>query len=78
MTTRGGDELKLFGAKRSARARPDGGQPGEVLGVDAAGVHIACGDGAIALAELQPSGKRRMSAAAYAAGRPFAPGDRLG
>ena len=33
------------------------------------GIVVACGDGALRLAELQPAGGRRMSAAAFAAGR---------
>jgi methionyl-tRNA formyltransferase len=77
-TRRGSDELKLYGARASVRPRPEQAQPGDVLGVDAAGVHVVCGDGVVCIAELQPPGKRRMSAAAYAAGRPFAPGVRLG
>ncbi|HWB77859.1 MAG TPA: methionyl-tRNA formyltransferase [Nannocystaceae bacterium] len=78
MTKRGDDELKLFGAKLSAHERPHEAAPGEVLRNDAAGLHIACGRGALAIAELQPAGKRRMTAAAYAAGRPFKSGERLG
>jgi methionyl-tRNA formyltransferase len=77
-TRRGGDELKLYGASPSNRARPDAASPGEVVAVDAQGVHVACGEGMVCIAELQPPGKRRMSATAYAAGRPFAPGDRFG
>jgi methionyl-tRNA formyltransferase len=77
-TRRGDDELKLFGARVSERERPVGAGPGDVLGVDAKGVHVVCGDAVVCIAELQPPGKRRMSAAAYAAGRPFAAGDRLG
>ncbi len=78
VTKRGDDELKLYGARASTRARPEDARPGAVLAVDAAGVHVACGTGAVCIAELQPPGKRRMSAAAYSAGRPFAPGDHFG
>ncbi len=79
-TRRGADELKLFAAAPSRRTFPEGQaiEPGVVLGVDRDGLHVACGDGVLCVAELQPPGKRRMPAAAYAAGRPFAPGERLG
>lgn len=76
-TQRGEDRLKLFGACPSSVTR--GQVPaGTVLEVDDLGVHVACLDGCVCLAELQPPGKRRMPAQAYAAGRPFAPGEVLG
>ncbi len=77
-TSRGADELKLFRARPSAHPRATLAQPGEVLGVDAEGLHVATGDGAIAIADVQPAGKKRMPARAYAAGRAFAPHERLG
>jgi methionyl-tRNA formyltransferase len=46
--------------------------------VDGEGMHVACGSGAICIGEVQPAGKRRMSPEAYASGRPFAAGERLG
>ena len=52
--------------------------PGTVVGVDEDGLHISCGDGSVWVAEVQPAGKRRMDARAYAAGRAFAAGERLG
>jgi methionyl-tRNA formyltransferase len=73
---RGSDELKLFAARPSTRSRDDAA-PGAVLAVDAAGLHVAVGDGVLCVGELQPAGKRRMPARAYAAGRPFAPGEAL-
>ncbi|MCB9707009.1 MAG: methionyl-tRNA formyltransferase [Myxococcales bacterium] len=78
---RGDDDLKLFRAAISARSgEAEGGDapPGTVLGVDAEGLHVVCGDGAVVIAEVQPPGKRRMPASAYAAGRAFAGGERLG
>ncbi|MEX2542521.1 MAG: methionyl-tRNA formyltransferase [Trueperaceae bacterium] len=44
------------------------GQPGEVIGLSEAGVVVATGEGALELLELQPAGKRRMSARAWANG----------
>ncbi|MCA9692601.1 MAG: methionyl-tRNA formyltransferase [Myxococcales bacterium] len=76
VTTRGEVSLKLFAARPSPRSHARA--PGEVLGVDADGLHVACGAGAICVAEVQPAGKRRMEARAYAVGNPFTPGERLG
>jgi methionyl-tRNA formyltransferase len=69
-----GEVLKLWGARMTAGR----GQPGEVLGVDREGVIVACGDGAVAVSELQLPGRKRLGAAAFVAGRPIAPGTVLG
>ncbi|MEW6589673.1 MAG: methionyl-tRNA formyltransferase [Pseudomonadota bacterium] len=68
-----GAPLKLWAAEPCA-AR---GTPGEVLEAGERLV-VACGDGALALTELQPAGSKRMGAAAFCAGRTLAPGARLG
>ena len=54
------------------------GAPGEVLAADADGIVIACGEGALRIKELQPSGKKRMTAAAYLSGRGLEVGSVLG
>jgi methionyl-tRNA formyltransferase len=54
-----------------------GGQPGEILGVDERGLIVACGQGAVAIAEVQAAGGRRMAARAFASGREIAAGARL-
>ena len=77
-TVRDGATLKLFTARRSAHARPEGARPGEVLAADQDGLHVACGEGVLCVAYVQPPGKRRMLARDYVAGRPFADGERLG
>ena len=38
---------------------------------------VACGEGAVELLELQPEGKKRMSAEAFAAGYRLKKGDML-
>ncbi len=76
-TGRGSLVLKLFAASASSRARPDDAAPGQVLAVDRAGMHVVCGDGVVCVAELQVVGGKRMQAQAYAAGKPFAVGERL-
>lgn len=52
--------------------------PGEVLALDGGRVTVACGKGSLALLELLPEGKGRMSAAAYINGRRLRIGDVLG
>ncbi|CAG0975696.1 methionyl-tRNA formyltransferase [Burkholderiales bacterium] len=78
--TFGGEPLKVLRAEpveRRARA-----EPGTVLAISASGIDVACGDdaggGALRLQDVQPAGGRRMSAAAFAAGRALAAGSRLG
>ena len=53
------------------------GLPGEVLGLAPEGLKVACGEGAVAFAELQLAGRKRLPAAAVLAGRPIAVGTRL-
>lgn len=70
-TVRGG-EVRVFGARAiSDRA----GRPGEVLELDEMGMIVACGEGAVAIAEVHPAGKRRMAALDWAQGRGVALGD---
>ncbi|HEX8952860.1 MAG TPA: methionyl-tRNA formyltransferase [Polyangia bacterium] len=73
-TLLGGAPLKLFRAKIVSGR----GTPGVVLGADRDGLIVGCGDDAIAFAELQLPGKKRMSAAALLAGRQMPAGTKLG
>ncbi|MHB1084734.1 MAG: methionyl-tRNA formyltransferase [Thiobacillus sp.] len=60
---------------------PQGGlalNPGDVLRTEANHLVVACGKGALALLEIQPAGSKRMTAAAFLAGRPLLPGTRFG
>ena len=61
-----------------ARVVAGSGAAGEVLHAEAAPLVVACGNGALALEEIQPAGSKRMSAAAYLAGRPLPPGSFFG
>jgi methionyl-tRNA formyltransferase len=63
--TLGAEILKIWGARVVAGK----GAPGEVLGVDRDGLTVACGEGAVALAELQLPGKKRLGAQVFASGR---------
>jgi methionyl-tRNA formyltransferase len=67
------EPMKLFGPAVVAGQ----GEPGTVLGNTNSGLSIACGEGAVAFAELQLPGRKRLPAAAVLAGRPIAPGTRL-
>lgn len=77
VTEHGGQPLKLFGARPSSHARGEHG-PGTVVAVDDDGVHVAAVDGVVCIGEVQPAGKRRMPAVAWATGRQVGPGTRLG
>ncbi len=52
--------------------------PGDVMRAEANHLVVACGKGALALLEIQPAGSKRMTAAAFLAGRPLLPGMRFG
>lgn len=57
-TTLGGRRIKVF----AVYAAQGAGAPGEVTAADSRrGLVVACGDGAVRLAEVQPDGKQRMS-----------------
>jgi methionyl-tRNA formyltransferase len=73
-TTLEGAPLKLFRAKIVSGQ----GVPGRVLGADRDGLIVGCGGDAVAFAELQLPGKKRMSAQALLAGRPIPTGTQLG
>ena len=78
-TTRGGEELKLFGAVATDEAGDEGGaRAGQVLEIGQAGMLVACGDGAVRVLQVQAPGKRRISALEFARGRGVAVGDILG
>jgi len=58
-----------------ARVESATGAPGEVLSV-APALEVACGRGSLVLLEVQPEGKRSMSAKEFLAGHPIAVGAR--
>lgn len=53
-------------------------EPGTVLLAEADRLLVACGHGALALQEIQPAGGKRMTVAAFLAGRPLPAGTRFG
>ncbi len=62
---------------KAASAAGDG-EAGTILPSDAHGLDVACGSGVLRLIEVQPEGKKPMSAAAFLNGARLGPGDRLG
>jgi methionyl-tRNA formyltransferase len=60
----GAAETRLFGPQVVAAQ----GDPGTVLSVDAYGMTVACGSGAVRIREVHPAGKRRMTPHEWAAG----------
>jgi methionyl-tRNA formyltransferase len=73
-TTLDGEVMKVFAARRVSGS----GEAGLVLDVDRDGLLVGCGDGAVALGELQLPGRKRMLARALVQGRPIPRGTRLG
>ncbi|HET6579440.1 MAG TPA: methionyl-tRNA formyltransferase [Gemmatimonadales bacterium] len=71
-TTHEGAALKLFGAD----AGQGRGEPGCVLAA-ADRLVVGCGDGALAVQEVQPAGKRRLPVTDWVRGRGIAVGARL-
>jgi methionyl-tRNA formyltransferase len=67
--------LAIWRARASTVAVP--AEPGRLLGPDGEGLLVGCGSGALALLEVQPEGRRRMSGAAFAAGARAGPGARF-
>ena len=71
-----GKPVKLRAAepvRRSADA-----QAGTVVGIDAQGIDVACGDDTVLrITELQPAGGKSMPARAFGAGYRVAPGERF-
>src|SRR6266446_6927553 len=68
-----GVELKLW----RCAAAPGRGIPGEVLNVHPSGVLVACGEGALLIAELERSGGKRLAAAEFLRGFPLLAGERF-
>lgn len=54
------------------------GASGEVIEATGDAIVVACGEGAVAIRELQLAGKKRLEARAFLAGQPIAVGTRMG
>lgn len=69
----GGALLKVHAAK----VRAGKGEPGVVLSAGPDGLEVACGEGSLLCEQLQPEGKRVMSAREFLAGRQVPVGTKL-
>ena len=65
-----GEPMKLWGAQVVEKYTD--AIPGTIIAASKAGIDVACGDcHVLRILELQPPGKKRMTAAAYLAGNPI-------
>lgn len=71
-TTLASQDVKLFGARLAPRS--ESSAPGQVLSVGDDGLVVACAEGAVRIAQVQPSGKKRISASEWSRGRGIAVG----
>jgi methionyl-tRNA formyltransferase len=69
----GGQVVKLWVAKPVAGQ----GEFGTILSVDRSNIVIACGEGALAVTELQKAGGKRLPVRDFLAGNPLKAGDRF-
>lgn len=71
-------DVKLFGARPTDLAGDEGPVAyGQVIAIDSEGMLVACGDGAVRIADVQPAGKRRMPVSEWSRGRGIRVGDRF-
>jgi methionyl-tRNA formyltransferase len=75
VTTLGGEAIKVWSAHADTVAAR--GAPGEVLAAGAEGIHVATGEGALVLTELQRAGGKRLTAADFLHGFALSPGQVL-
>ena len=74
---RGDERLKLVRSEVAGEEQASDAAPGTVLTVEGDAVSIRCGRGVLRLLQVQPPGKRPMSAADYAHGYRLTPGETL-
>lgn len=67
-----GAEVKLFSASVAGAGC---GTAGEVLDIDANGMLVACGRGAVRIAAVQPTGRKRVTPVEWQRGRGISVGD---
>lgn len=83
-TQLGGEVFKVWGCQAPVAADAElqaewlASPPGTVLESGSFGIRVRTGDGSIVLTEVQPAGKKVLSAAEYARGARLAPGTVLG
>jgi methionyl-tRNA formyltransferase len=75
---RNAEPLRLILGRTIVRPGPCSEPPGTVLTPQQAELVVSTGDGALVLEEVQPAGKRMLSAAEFLRGYPLFAGERLG
>ena len=80
VTTFGDERIKIWQTElaHSNEKEDSDSAPGTIIGIEESKLLVRCGEGLLAVTEVQPEGKRRMSAKAFLAGRqkgPFRFGD---
>ncbi|HSQ92442.1 MAG TPA: methionyl-tRNA formyltransferase [Nitrospiraceae bacterium] len=75
-TVAGGDRWTIWRAL--ALPGPATKPPGVVIAITADAIHVATGEGILAVMELQPANSRRMTVSQYLAGHPITVGLQLG
>ncbi len=76
-TERNGKTWKIWNA-RAVSGEAGSEAPGTICSVTKTGFTVAAGSGELSILELQPEGKKRMSADAFLRGYPVKVGERLG
>jgi len=77
-TTWNGNVFKIWGAARPKLSGPQDAVPGTVLHIGEEGLEIAAGDGVFVATQVQPAGKKSVTAAEFARGGQMKRGEVLG
>jgi methionyl-tRNA formyltransferase len=72
-----GEEFKIIGAKIDTEQPASNSQPGEIIAVGKEMFFVATGNGVVAITEVQPENKRRMTTAEYLRGHKVVVGEML-
>jgi len=72
-----GTRIRVFGVRPLEDTIAADAPPGQIVAVAREGFRVACGQGEVLVTELQPEGKARMDAWAFANGYRVRPGDRF-
>ncbi len=73
-----GTQMKIRGALASDRTAPDGAVPGTIVDVDGKNIYVACGEGVLAVTDIQMPGKKAVKVADYLRGNSIEKGVVLG
>jgi len=75
-----GEVFKVWscGVPSATAAVKSAGEPGTVIAADSSGIHVQTGEGVLVLKEIQPAGKRTMTAVEWLKGARLEAGTQLG